>query len=642
MKLQEILSKLKDSEVIAFDFETTDLHHKLMEIDGVSFASDKLEPVYLRWNEYDSVELREFMLEVFSLPALFIAHNLQFDAKILKYFYGIVLPRKFDTMIASWYLDENRPKGLKDLGRSLLQIDMQEYKKYVQEEIRLRKETALEMAIEELGEKATKKAIKERATEIFEELPVNDSWMDEYGARDAEVALKLYHLFNPMLEKEGLSELFLDLEMPFIDVLINMTLSGICVDVDLLKEMEKFLIEKKTRIENRIYASIGEFNIGSSQQLSEKLFGIRVSRKAGRTVLEDAREAGRDYVEPTGYTKAGAPSTNEKALNKLPDTEVVKLVKEYRATTKLLTTYATGYQKFVVNGKIYPNFNGVGRDEDEGGTVTGRLSSSQPNMQNLPRERTIIETEDDDSKSFFIRDAFVAPKGYKLIVTDESQLELRILAHYSGDPELVTAFLSGQDVHTRTAQQVLGRADITPSERSYFKTINFGIMYGRGAPNIAEDLKITVEQAQEYLNGYFATYSGVKSWMDSVVIKMKKRGYVTTLIGRKRRIPEIWSGNFKVRGHAERQTVNSVIQGSAADILKVAMVLIHKELQEKNLDAQIVLQIHDELVVVCNELIIPEVSDIIQKHMEHPFLEELRVPLVAEPKVVQMWGEAKE
>ena len=309
MKLQEILSKLKESEVIAFDFETTSLHHKLMDIDGISFASDKLEPIYLRWNEYDSVELREFMLEAFSLPALFVAHNLQFDAKILRHFYGIVLPRKFDTMIASWYLDENRPKGLKDLGRSLLQIDMQEYNKYVQEEIKLRKEIALKMAVEELGEKATKKAIKERATAIFEELPINDSWMDEYGARDSEVALKLYYLFNPMLEKEGLSELFYDLEMPFIDVLISMTLAGICVNVDLLQEMEKFLIEKKTRIENHIYASIGEFNIGSSQQLSEKLFGIKVSRKAGRTVLEDAREAGRDYVEPTGYTKTGAPST---------------------------------------------------------------------------------------------------------------------------------------------------------------------------------------------------------------------------------------------------------------------------------------------------------------------------------------------
>jgi len=166
-------------------------------------------------------------------------------------------------------------------------------------------------------------------------------------------------------------------------------------------------------------------------------------------------------------------------------------------------------------------------------------------------------------------------------------------------------------------------------------------MYGRGAPNIAEDLGITVPQAQEYLNGYFDTYRGVKVWMDNVVAKMKKYGYVTTLLGRKRRIPEIWSGSFKERGHAERQTVNSIIQGSAADILKVAMVLIHRDFRKEEIDAHIVLQIHDELVVRCNELFFDRASAIIQGHMEHPFLKELRVPLVAEPKIVQKWGEAK-
>lgn len=633
MNLEEILGKLKESKEITFDFETTDLHHRLMSVDGISFASDKLEPTFLRFSDYDTLDVRDFMKKAFTTSALYIGHNLMFDCKVLKYFYGVEVPNKFDTMVAAWYLDENRLKGLKDLSKDLLGTPMESYASHTKEERLTRLSIANRMAEEELGETAKKKDIKSREKEIFEELPVDNSWLDEYGALDSEQTYKLYKLFRPLLENESLYDLFYELEMPFLDVLIDMTLTGIDTDIDLLKRMERHYYERQLSLENKIYEFVGEFNIGSTMQLSEKLFGIKVSRKGGRVHLEDVRISGVEYVRPAGFTATGAPSTDEKTLNKLPNSELVNLIREYRGVSKLLNTYAKGYQTFVVDGKIYPNFNGDGRDESDGGTVTGRLSCSKPNMMNLPRER---------KEDFFIRDAFYAPEGYNLIVTDESQLELRLLAHYSQDPGLVSAFLSGEDVHRRTAQQILRKEEVTPEERVYFKTINFAIMYGMSYKALAEKLEISDADSKRYLGMYFDTYSGVQDWMKWVHAQVAKKGYVTTILGRKRRLPDIWSTNYGEKSRAQRQAVNSIIQGSAADILKVAMLKIHDQFRGENLDTHIQLQIHDELVILSKKVDTERACDIIQEYMEHPFAVDLKVPLEAIPKVVKNWGQAKD
>jgi DNA polymerase-1 len=633
MKLEEILKNLEESKEICFDFETVLLHHKLLTIDGISFTSEVLEPVFIRYSNYDPVELRAFMKEAFSLPAVYIGHNLMFDCKILKYFYGITLEKKFDTMVAAWYLDENRLKGLKDLSEIILGQPMRSYNSFVKEYAKKNMEKAINMAIEELGDKAKKKDIKQRAKEINGEMPVDNSWLDDYGSLDAKQTYKLYKIFKPQLEAEKLDTLFYDLEMPFLDVLIDMTLIGIDTDSELLEEMRISLTEKQTILENKIYNLIGEFNIGSTAQLSEKLYGIKVTRKGGVTHLEDVRESGRDYVKPVGFTKKGAPSTDKDSLEKLPDSELVSLIRGYKDVAKLLNTYAVGYLKFVVDGKIYPNFNGEGRDEDDGGTLTGRLSCAAPNMMNLPRERKEGE--------IFIKDAFFAPEGYDLIVTDESQLELRILAHVSNAVRLIAAFLSGEDIHRKTAQEILSREEVTEVERSSFKRINFAIIYGMSSMRLAEEIGVSEKEAEEYLRMYFNVYGGVKEWMEGTLQFARKWGYVRTLIGRKRRLPDIWSSNYGFKSHAERQAINSVVQGSASDILKLAMLKINDQFKIENLDAHIQLQIHDELVVLSKNIDTERACDIIQTHMENPFAVPLKVPLVAIPKVVKKWGEAK-
>lgn len=636
-ELQYIAAALSLSKEITFDFETTDLHHKIMKVDGIALCADNLEPVFI-WSsrpepEYSRYELHEFMQEVFSLDALYIGHNLQFDIKVLKYFYQVQPERIFDTMIASWYLDENRQKSLKFLGDSLLGIPMKSYSAHVKEEKALLKEQAFTDAAKaleakNLGNKITKKAIKELAEELIEGAEVPIAWLEEYSKLDAEATYKLYKLFTPLLEEEPrLQELFYSFEMPFISVLVDMTLAGIDVNIDLLKGMEDFLSEEKVKLENLIYKELGEFNINSPAQLSEKIFGISVTRKGGKVILEDVREPNKQYAKPVKFTPTNTPSTDDASLEPL-QTKAAELVREYRKINKLLETYAIGYQKFVIDGKLYPSFNHVG-------AVTGRLSSDSPNMQNLPSEKT---------GDFFIRDAFIAPPGYKLVIADESQLELRILAHFSNDPVLMEAFLSGKDIHAKTASDtlVIPIEDITSTQRKFFKVINFGIMYGMGPQKLALTLGISEKEAKELLRKYFKTYAGIPAFIKVTENQMINKGFIKTILGRKRRIIEVWSKNKKEVFRALRQTVNSKIQGSAADVLKAAMIKIHKEFIEEGLDAHILLQIHDELVCRVREDHVEKACAIIQKHMEHPFGAELKVPLITEPKVCDNWGAGKD
>lgn len=588
--LENLVAKLKQCTEIAFDFETTDLHHKRMSVLGISFYGDKLDDFYyVNFDNSSAIgKIYGFgaIKNIFSTDATFIAHNYVFDGKVLKYFYNTTPNKIFDTMVAAWYLDENRASfGLKQLAKELLGIDMVKYKDVDKEDI---------------------------------------DKFSEYGAMDSYATYQLYKTFSKELEKQPkLYSLFTELEMPFLEVLISITLAGFRIDHQFLRNMSEGLRVRREILNKELTGILGGININSTQQLCEALYGIQVKRVAKETVVTKVKKG---LVEPKLLTPKGAPSTSDSALDKL-DHPIIEQLKEYRGIEKLLTTYVEGYQRFIIDGFIYPNFNPIG-------TVSGRLSSNTPNMQNLSRNPT---------DGWFIRDAFICPEGYNLIVADESQLELRLLAHFSKDPALVEAFLSEGDVHTRTASQILQKPpeEVTKVERQQFKTINFGIMYGMGPKKLADSLKISEGDAKYLLQRYFETYQGVREWFNSVERTTKKNGYIKTIIGRYRRLPDIWSKDNALYSRARRQAINSIIQGSAADILKVAMVKIYQAFKDAGLDAQILSQIHDELVVQCRERECEKAAEIMKDYMEHPFSKDLIVPLIVEPSIVKRWSDGK-
>jgi DNA polymerase-1 len=621
--LNKALAVLAESEYIAFDFETkpsglypdvdykeASLHHKMLDIEGLALRSEKLEPVYIPFDDTNisRIYLVERLKELFSQESLFIAHNIQFDAKVADYFLGARPKNKFCTLVGYWYLDENVPKDAKTLGKKHFDIDMIPYNE-------------------------AKKLGKE---EFY-----------DYAKRDAEVTYRLFFMLKEQLEEEHFY-LASTIEMRFIDVLIDMTLYGTTCDLEYLKHGEEILTNKAIELEAKIYRELGEFNIGSPQQLCEKIYGIKIKRKKGEGVtltrVEDYSQSKYPRVvrwNNENDPKKRTPSTDEKALAKL-DTPAAALIREYRGIKKLLSTYAVGYQKYVVDGKIYPTFNNSGRESYQYGTVTGRLSSSAPNMQNISHKAT---------EGWWLREAIHAPEGYKLVIADESQLEVRLLAHWSKDPYLVRAIRSGEDVHLATAKLIFNKSEISAEERRFAKTMNFSISYGQGIQAIAEALFQNISEenkakAKEFRFKYFNTFPGVKAWVDKVGVRVAHPKnidhHVKTIIGRKRRIPEVTSEEIGQVARAKRQAVNSIIQGSASDVLKLAMIWISDEFKEKGLDAHILLQIHDELVVECKEEITEQVVEIVKRHMEHPFNQELAVPLEVKPIICDKWSEGKD
>jgi DNA polymerase I-like protein with 3'-5' exonuclease and polymerase domains len=788
-ELNNVLNILQSSDKIAFDFETipsgsfpdvdsqeASLHHKMCEIEGLALRSEKLEPVYIPFldTEIPRIYLNEQLGKLFCQESLFIAHNIQFDAKIADHFFGARPINKFCTLIGYWYLDENALKDKVTLSKKIFGVDAKSYKE-----------------AKNIG---------------------SEEWL-KYTLWDAEFTYQLYFYLKEHLEPKHFI-LASEIEMDFIDVLIDMTLHGTTCDLDYLKKGEEILTNKAIELEAKIFRELGEFNLGSSQQLCEKLYGIKISRKKieGKfkstfSTVEDYKEGKKNgkYAEVSIKTESGAPSTNDKALSKL-DTPTAKLIQEYRGITKLLTTYAIGYQKYVVDGKIYPTFNNSGRDANQYGTVTGRLCVHPDTLIEMPRDlskhpdgvplkeitvgdvvysfdedkelclrkvkwvgptkpkRTLIihtdegqyplivshnhlvrkysgdwcyaknlkigdrllcmpkrgfadstikayerrlrrnlivtkieegpeeqlwDLEIEDTHTFigndialhnsssapnmqnishnategwWLREAIQAPKGYKLVVADEGQLEVRLLAHFSKDPYLIQAIKSGEDVHLATAKLIFNKQDIDSEERRFAKTMNFAICYGQGVQAMAESLfnnisEQSIKKARLFRKRYFKRFEEVESWVRKVGERMasskNEDHHVKTIIGRKRRLlelPTIYSSDdiatiYKKQGQiarCKRQAVNSIIQGSASDVLKAAMVHIHKEFKEKQLDAHILLQIHDELVVECKEEIAEEVAEIVQRHMEFPFPTELRVPLEVHPTICDNWSEGKD
>ncbi|RHS83998.1 DNA polymerase I [Clostridium sp. AM42-4] len=424
----------------------------------------------------------------------------------------------------------------------------------------------------------------------------------------AYVAYKASGVLKERLEKEGMLKLYREMEMPLIYSLYHMEQAGVRVDKEQLKQYGEQLEGKIATLEQEVYELAGEkFNINSPKQLGEILFE-RMQLPHGKKTK-------------TGY------STAADVLEKLaPNYPVVQKILEYRQLTKLNSTYAQGLAGFIrEDGRIHGKFN-------QTITATGRISSTEPNLQNIPVRMELGRA---------IRKVFVPEDGYVFVDADYSQIELRILAHMSGDERLINAYRDAQDIHAITASEVFHTplAEVTPLQRRNAKAVNFGIVYGISAFGLSEDLSISRKEALEYINKYFETYPGVKIFLDDQVKIGKEQGYVTTMYGRKRPIPELKSGNFMQRSFGERVAMNSPIQGTAADIMKLAMIAVDRELREKHLRSRIVLQVHDELLVEAHQEEVEQVVQILTDKMKHAA--DLKVSLEVEAHEGNNWLDAK-
>ena len=427
-------------------------------------------------------------------------------------------------------------------------------------------------------------------------------------AARASCAAALYDVLSEKLHEQGMQQLFTQIELPLCRVLACMEHDGVLVDREALHTFGAMLSERIAACEKMIYETAGgPFNINSTKQLGELLFDTL-------------------HLPPVKKTKSGC-STNAEVLEALRDKHpVVQAVMDYRMLTKLNSTYADGLQKEIAaDGRIHTTFQNTV-------TATGRLSSTEPNLQNIP-VRTELGSE--------IRKMFVPRGGWVLVDADYSQIELRVLAHIADDRAMQEAFRSGEDVHTVTASQVFGVPvdEVTPLMRRHAKAVNFGIVYGISEFSLAQDIGVSRAEARAYIDSYLSKYRGVRAYMRQIVETAREQGYVQTLMGRRRMIPEIKSTKFNIRSGAERIALNTPIQGTAADIIKLAMVRVFDALEREALQARLILQVHDELIVECPAFEAQSVMDIVTREMEHAAA--LSVPLVAEAKMGESWYDAK-
>ena len=431
---------------------------------------------------------------------------------------------------------------------------------------------------------------------------------DEDAAACAEALWSLRSVLEEELVKNGMSELYRDIELPLCTVLYRMEKRGIAIDRKQLEQFGTMLARRIDDCEKLIYSySDGPFNINSTKQLGELLFD-----KLG--------------LPPVKKTKTGY-STNADVLEKLKNKHpIIPAIMDYRMLTKLKSTYADGLLKVIgEDGRIRTTFQNLV-------TATGRLSSTEPNLQNIP-VRTDLGAE--------IRKMFVPKAGYVLVDADYSQIELRVLAHIADDKTMQQAFCGGVDIHTATAAQVFGVdvENVTPLQRRHAKAVNFGIVYGISEFSLAEDIGVSRYEAKDYIENYLTNYAGVRKYMKDVVVNAREIGYTQTMFGRRRYIPELKSSNFNIRSGAERIALNTPIQGTAADLIKLAMIRVEKALNAHFPEAELLLQVHDELIVECPEAIAPQVAALISREMEG--IAALSVPLTAEAKYGKSWYDAK-
>jgi DNA polymerase-1 len=543
-KLSALLERFNTVDRFCFDTETTGLDPNNSELVGISFCFKPGEAffVLLPANYHDCLEIiKEFKPFLEKDEVLKIGQNMKFDMAILKWYEVRVKGPLFDTMLAHYLLEPDMKHGMDYLAETYLNYTT--------------------VHIDELIGKKGKGQLSMRS--------VAPDLLSDYACEDADITFRLYRVFDPLLDQGNLRKLFENLEVPLVPVLADMEAEGVMLDTEALREFSVQLGREVAEVEQQIYALAGQpFNIASPKQLGEILYEkLRITDNPART-------ATKQY------------STNEDVLAKLLFRHpIIQYILDYRSLTKLKSTYVD-----VLPTLISPRDKRIHTSYNQAVAATGRLSSNNPNLQNIP-----IRTD----RGKEIRKAFVPRnRDFVLVSADYSQIELRIIAHMSGDTGMISAFQQGIDIHTATASKVYGLPvnDVTPEMRRNAKAVNFGIIYGQSAFGLAERLNIPRREAAAIIEAYFSQYSGIKTYMERTIAFAREHGYVETLLGRRRHLRDINSNNASVRGFAERNAINAPIQGSSADMIKIAMIRIYDEFNRNGFRSKMILQVHDELV----------------------------------------------
>lgn len=583
---KELLEILLKHSQVCFDTETTDIDALHADLVGFSFSYKAREAFYVPVPA-DFQEAKKIVEEfnpLFQDPSIEkIAHNIKYDLKVLQR-YGIeVAEPLFDTMIAHYLINPEAKQSMDFLSTFYLNYQP--------------------VSIETLIGKKGKGQGNMRDLKPEE--------ICDYACEDADITFQLKQLFEPEIQKPHLSELFYKMEMPLVKVLKDMEYEGISIDVPALIDYSKELDQTLIRLDSEIKAAAGEdFNIDSPKQLGEILFEkLKISSKAKKT-------------------KTGQYATSEDILQKHEhDHPIIPMILEYRQLRKLKSTYVDPLPTMCdrIDGRIHTNFM-------QTVTATGRLSSNNPNLQNIPIR---------SAKGREIRRAFVARgKDFQLMAVDYSQIELRIIAALSEDPNMIEAFQQGHDIHAATAANVFHTPinEVTRDQRSAAKAVNFGIIYGQSAFGLSQNLSISRTEAKGIIDAYFEQYSTIKKYMENVIAQARETGYVETIMKRRRYLPDINSANAVVRGFAERNAVNAPIQGSAADIIKMAMISVHKAMHKENVQSKMILQVHDELVFDVHVSEEARMQQLVKEAMESAV--QLVVPMEVELKLAPNWLEA--
>ena len=584
-EMRALSQKVLSAKTLSLDTETTGTDAMTAELVGLSFAVEEFEAYYIPVppEREEAQKIVDIFKPAYENPSsLKTGQNIKYDMLVLAR-YGVDIKGKmFDTMVAHYVLQPELPHNMDALAEQYLG-----YSTIKTEEL--------------IGPKGKKQ-------KNMRDLPPGDVY--EYACEDADVTLRLKNALHDELVRNDAIQLFEEVEMPLVRVLAAMELTGVRIDTETLRETSELFTLRMNKLEEEVFALAGEsFNLSSPKQVGEILFDkLKIDERAKRT-------------------KTGQYVTSEEVLEKLrPRHEIVDRILNYRGLKKLTSTYVDSLPTLInpSTGKIHTSFN-------QTVTSTGRLSSSNPNLQNIP-------VRGDDGKE--IRKAFIPEPGCTFFSADYSQIELRIMAHLSGDKHMIEAFLEGDDIHASTAAKIYHKpiADVTRDERRKAKTANFGIIYGISVFGLAERLNVPRSEARELIDGYFATYPRVREYMDESIERARRQGYIETLLRRRRYLPDINSRNAIVRGYAERNAINAPIQGSAADIIKIAMVRIYNRFISENLRSTMMLQVHDEL----NFSVVPEEREIVEQivihEMENAY--SLSVPLKADCGWGANWLEA--
>lgn len=586
-ELENLAKILSSKEIICIDTETTGINPLTAELLGISISWDRGKAAYIlhRHNEQKlSLDLLHKNLNpILTNPnATIIAHNYKYDYLVLKS-HGFQIPSScFDTLIAAYLIDSSQKLSMDNLSEQYLQYEPIPIKDLIGE----RKQKQITLEEVDLDRVVT------------------------YACEDADITYQLWEKLKIRLNKDELTDLAESIEFPLVSVLAEMEYNGIKIDTDLLAEISIELSREIKELELAIYEKAGEeFNINSTQQM-----GVILFEKLG--------------IQSNKKTATGRYATSEQVLQQLASQhEIVQLILDYRGLTKLQNTYVEALPKLISSktGRIHTSFN-------QHIAATGRLSSSNPNLQNIP-----IRSE----RGRQIRKAFVAKPGYKILSIDYSQIELRVIASIANDEAMIEAFRQGEDIHARTAKEIFGLnsiMEVDGNQRRKAKEVNFGIPYGVSKYGLAQRLGIDNDEAGEMIEAYFKRFPKIKTYMREIVELCKVNGYVTTLTGRRRYMPDIHAKNFNIRSFAERTAINTPIQGTAADIIKIAMIQLNVWLQKNHPEIKMLLQVHDELVFEVPAEINKEVIEEIKLLMENAMT--LKVPLKVEAGVAHNWLDA--